>query len=363
MALRKIIHIDMDAFFASVEQLDNPELRGKPIAIGHDSPRSVVSTASYEARPFGVHSAQPIMTAKRLCPQLIIVPPRFGRYKEISTQVHEIFSRYTHLIEPISIDEAFLDVTSSNQDMPLAMDIAKAIRQEIHDELHLTASAGVSYNKLLAKIASDFRKPNGQTVVHPRRALSFLDRLPVENLWGIGPKTKERMHDMNVYTCGQLREVPLSLLRLEFGKMGKVYYDFSRGIDDRPVVTNWVRKSVSCEETFLSDVDRKSIAIIHLYHVVNDLVSRIDRHHFVGRTLTLKVKFADFTQITRSVTQDKILRDKNEILPLAKQLLHKVDYAGNPIRLLGLGVSRSDADQHEDTHPQWHVGELPFQPY
>lgn len=365
VALRKIIHIDMDAFFASVEQLDNPELRAKPIAVGHDSPRSVVSTASYEARPYGVHSAQPIATAKRLCPQLIIVPPRFDRYKEISSQVHDIFSRYTHLIEPISIDEAFLDVTTNLRNIPLAMDVAKCIRKEIFDELHLTASAGVSYNKLLAKIASDYRKPNGLTVVHPDRALYFLDCLPVENLWGVGPKTKERMHGMNVYTCGQLREVPLSLLTLEFGKMGKTYYDFSRGIDDRPVIINWVRKSVSCEETFPTDVVKKSVAIIQLYHVVNELVNRISKHHFVGHTLTLKVKFADFSQITRSITQGKVLNDKADILPLAKQLLGKVDYATHPIRLLGLGVSRGDAELQEELppHPQWHVGELPFKPY
>ena len=196
MAERKIIHVDMDAFFASVEQLDNPDLKGRPIAVGHDAPRSVVATASYEARKFGVHSAQPMAQAKWRCEQLVIVEPHFARYREVSAQVHEIFHRYTDIVEPISVDEAFLDVTENKKGITLAMDIAKEIRQAIWDELHLTASAGVSCNKLLAKIASDFRKPNGLTVVHPQRIQAFLQHLPVENLWGVGPKTKQKMYDL-----------------------------------------------------------------------------------------------------------------------------------------------------------------------
>ena len=363
MAERKIIHVDMDAFFASVEQLDNPDLKGRPIAVGHDAPRSVVSTASYEARKYGVHSAQPMAQAKRRCNQLVIVEPHFARYREVSAQVHEIFHRYTDIIEPISVDEAFLDVTENKKGITLAMDIAKEIRQAIWDELHLTASAGVSCNKLLAKIASDFRKPNGLTVVHPQRIQAFLQHLPVENLWGVGPKTKQKMYDLMVHTCGQLREVPLEILKLEFGKMGQVFYDFARGIDNRPVVTDWIRKSVGCEETFESDISKTSAAIIVLYQAVIELVQRIAKCGFEGRTLTLKVKYADFTQVTRSLTQNKVLRDKDDILPLAKQLLAKVDFKEHPFRLLGLSVSRTDNDQHEEPRQQWQTGELPFEPY
>ena len=362
--MRKIIHIDMDAFFASVEQLDHPEMRGKPVAVGHDAPRSVVATASYEARRYGVHSAMAMSQAKRKCPQLLIAEPHFARYKEVSMMIHDIFHRYTDIVEPISVDEAFLDVTENKVGEPLAMNIAKEIRESIFRETHLTASAGVSCNKLLAKIASDYRKPNGMTVIHPDRALAFLEKLPVEDLWGCGPKTKERMHEMMVYTCGQLRQVPLDLLKHEFGKMGPVFYDFSRGIDDRPVVTDWVRKSVGCEETFENDISKRSAAIIVLYQLVIELVRRIAKNGFEGRTLTLKMKFADFTQITRSITQSKILKDKDDILPLAKQLLAKIDYKNNPFRLLGLSVSRSDTDHvEEESKPQWHVGELPFEPY
>lgn len=363
MAERKIIHVDMDAFFASVEQLDNPDLKGRPVAVGHDAPRSVVATASYEARKYGVHSAQPMAQAKRLCPNLVIAEPHFARYKEISAQVHSIFHRYTDIVEPISLDEAFLDVTRNKKEISLAMDIAKEIREAIWNELHLTASAGVSCNKLLAKIASDFRKPNGLTVVHPQRIQDFLRFLPVDNLWGVGPKTKRRMDHLMIQTCGQLREVPLEVLRLEFGKMGQVFYDFARGIDNRPVVTDWIRKSVGCEATFESDISKRSAAIIVLYQAVVELVQRIAKSGFEGRTLTLKVKFADFTQVTRSVTQSKVLRDKEDILPLAKRLLLKVDYKGHPFRLLGLSVSRSDTDHNEAPSKQWHVGELPFKPY
>lgn len=365
MAERKIIHVDMDAFFASVEQLDNPDLRGRPIAVGHDAPRSVVATASYEARRYGVRSAQPMSQAKRRCAQLVIVEPHFSRYREVSERVHEIFHRYTDMVEPISLDEAFLDVTDNKKGIAMAMDIAKEIRQSIYDELHLTASAGVSCNKLIAKIASDFRKPNGLTVVHPARVLDFLESLPVEDLWGVGPKTKQKMHDLMVHTCGELRRVPIDVLKQEFGKMGQVFYDYCRGIDDRPVVNDWIRKSVGCEATFDTDISKRSAAIIVLYQAVVELVQRIAKCGFEGRTLTLKVKFSDFTQVTRSITQGKVLKDKDDILPLAKQLLQKVDYADHAFRLLGLSVSRSDSDHadEEERSKQWHTGELPFKPY
>lgn len=349
----------MDAFFASVEQHDNPELRGKPVAVGFDGPRGVVSTASYEARPFGVHSALAISIAKRRCPHLIIVKPRFARYKEISHQVDEIFHEYTDLVEPISIDEAFLDVTENKKGIDLAVDIAKEIKKKIYDTTGLTASAGISYNKFLAKIASDYRKPNGICTVHPDRALDFISRLPVEDFWGVGKKTAERMHKMGIFNGEQLRSISLHHLKEVFGKAGEVYYNFARGIDDRPVVIERERKSVGCEQTFLEDIRQRSKIVIELYHTVLELVERIKRSGFQGRTLTLKVKFHDFTQITRSMTVDHIFLTKDDILPIAKRLMSGIDYEHNAIRLLGLSVSRSALDDEPvDSEPRWVEGNL-----
>lgn len=341
----------MDAFFASVEQRDHPELRGKPIAVGFDGPRGVVATASYEARPFGVHSAMAMSKAKRLCPQLIVVGSDHHHYSEVSHQIHRIFTDYTDLIEPLSIDEAFLDVTENKKGMPLAVDIAKEIRQRIREELHLTASAGVSYNKFLAKIASDYRKPDGLFVVHPDRALDFVARLPIEKFWGVGPKTAQRMHQMGIFNGLDLRQCSLRHLTEVFGKAGPVFYNFARAEDDRPVVVERTRKSVGCERTFESDLSLRSAVIIELYHIVLELVERLAKSGFRGRTLTLKVKYADFTQITRSLTQSKVLTRKSDILPLAKRLLAQVSYdANHPIRLLGLTV----ANQHpDDDRPHW----------
>ena len=371
----KIIHVDMDQFFEAVEELDNPELKGKPIAVGHDAERGVVSTASYEARRFGVHSAQSIQVAKRLCSQLIIVEPHFQRDKAVSSQLHEIFHDYTDLIEPISLDEAFLDVTDNKKGMELGVDIAREIKQRIRETTGLTASAGVSYCKFLAKIASDWRKPDGLTVIHPDRALDFIAHLKVEKIWGVGQKTAEKMHRMGIFTGLDLRNMSLSRLTQEFGKMGQVFYDFSRGIDNRPVISEWERKSVSCEQTFESDISENAAVTIHLYHIVLELVRRIEKNDFEGRTLTLKVKFAhkreqtedrfqsaerqDFQQITRSITVDHILRTKDEILPLAKQLMRGVEFHSHPIRLLGLGVSgqKSAAQQNQQ---QWVELELEF---
>jgi DNA polymerase-4 len=398
----KIIHVDMDQFFAAVEQRDHPELKGKPIAVGHDAERGVVSTASYEARRFGVHSAQSIQMAKRLCPQLIIVEPHFQRYKEVSAQLHKIFHDYTDLIEPISLDEAFLDVTENKRGMALGVDIAREIKQRIFETTGLTASAGVSYCKFLAKIASDWRKPDGLTVIHPDKALDFIAKLRVEKIWGVGQKTAEKMHHMGVFTGEDLRRLSEERLLKEFGKVGRVFYDFSRGIDERPVVAEWERKSVSCEQTFETDISKQADVIIHLYHTVLELVRRIEKNDFEGRTLTLKVKFArkreqtearfqsaereqtrqdakffaeqsgraerlDFQQITRSITADHILRTKDEILPLAKQLMAGVEYSSHPIRLLGLGVSKSGGEQAEHkeggSEPSWVELELEFEPW
>lgn len=343
---RKIIHIDMDAFFASVEQRDNPELRGKPIAVGFDGPRGVVSTASYEARKFGVHSAQSIAQAKQRCPGLIIVPCRHEHYKEVSQQIHRIFQEYTDLIEPISIDEAFLDVTHNKKGINLAVDIAQEIKARIKEETQLTASAGISYCKFLAKVASDYRKPDGICTIHPDKALDFIAHLPVEDFWGVGKKTLQKMHFMGIYTGADLRKVSEAHLVEVFGKVGHIFYDFARGIDERPVVTYRERKSVGCEQTFLEDIYTPSAVIIELYHTVLELLTRIDESGFEGKTLTLKVKYADFTQITRSISQDKILKKKADILPLAKRLLKLVDYSSShPIRLLGLSVSNASSEE------------------
>lgn len=358
----KIIHVDMDQFFAAVEQRDNPALRGKPIAVGHDAERGVVSTASYEARRFGVHSAQSIQVAKRLCPQLIIVEPHFQRYKEVSAQLRDIFHDYTDQIEPISLDEAFLDVTENKRGIEMAVDIAREIKQRIRTTMGLTASAGVSYCKFLAKIASDWRKPDGLTVIHPDRAPDFIAQLKVEKIWGVGQKTAEKMHRMGIFTGQDLRNMSQNRLHQEFGKMGSVFYNFARGIDDRPVISEWERKSVSCERTFETDISDQAAVTIHLYHTVLELVRRIEKNAFEGRTLTLKVKFLDFQQITRSITVDHILRTKDDILPLAKQLMKEVEFQSHPIRLLGLGVSNQKSATPED-QPRWIELELEFEPW
>ncbi|MBR6605022.1 MAG: DNA polymerase IV [Prevotella sp.] len=351
----------MDAFFAAVEQRDNPSLRGLPIAVGHDGPRGVVSTSSYEARRFGVRSAMSIVKAKQLCPELIIVPGSHEKYKSVSEQVHSIFSDYTDVIEPLSIDEAFLDVTNNKKGMPLATDVAQEIRRRIREELQLTASAGVSYNKFLAKIASDYRKPDGMTVIHPDRALDFIANLSIEQFWGVGPRTAERMHYMGIFTGRDLRKCSLAHLQETFGKMGLVYYDFARGIDLRPVEVDYVRKSVGCEQTFETDIVSNSAVLIELYHTVLELERRLKKQDFDGRTLTLKVKYADFTQITRSMTQHKMLHTKDDILPVAKRLLKDVEYSTlKPIRLIGLSVSNpsSEANMHRE---EWVEGYLEFE--
>ena len=354
--MRKIIHIDMDAFFASVEQRDKPELRGKPIAVGFDGPRGVVSTASYEARRFGVHSAMSMARAKMLCPQLIIVSSNHAHYKDVSERVGEIFRRYTDIIEPLSIDEAFLDVTDCDCGMS-ATEIAGNIRQAIRDELLLTASAGVSYNKFLAKIASDYNKPDGMYVIDEEEALDFISELPIEKFWGVGPKTAQEMHKMGIFNGSQLRKCSLGHLTDVFGKAGIVYYNFARGIDDRQVEPVRIRKSVGCEQTFLDDLHRKSAILIELYHIVIELVGRLRKSDFKGYTLTLKIKFYDFTQITRSHTVSYVLETKEDILPIAKLLLGQVDYKSKPVRLIGLSVSNPP---DEVRRGKWIEGMLDF---
>ncbi len=329
----------MDAFFVSVEELDNPSLKGHPVVVGHDGPRGVVSTANYVARKYGVHSALPIAVAHRLCPNLIVVEPHFSRYKEVSRQVHEIFHEYTDLIEPLSLDEAYLDVTENKRGMDMAVDIAREMKQRIRQVTGLTASAGVSYCKFLAKVASDYRKPDGLCVVHPERALKFIDNLRVEQFWGVGEKTAQHLHRMGVFTGKQLRGLTIQQLTAQFGKMGKVFYDFARGIDDRPVVTEWVRKSVGCERTYIKDLTKEEEMLAELDTLASELEARLARNVFKGRTLVLKVKFSDFRQITHSFTENIVIENKETIMALAKELLHEVDFQQRPVRLLGITVT------------------------
>lgn len=352
----------MDAFYASVEQRDNPDLRGKPIAVGHSEERGVVAAASYEARKFGVRSAMSSQKAKRLCPHLIFVPGRMSVYKEVSNRIHEIFHDYTDIIEPLSLDEAFLDVTENKKQIPLAVDIAKEIKQRIRQELNLVASAGISYNKFLAKIASDYRKPDGLCTIHPNQALDFIARLPIESFWGVGPVTAKKMHTLGIHNGAKLRECTLEMLTRQFGKAGALYYDCARGIDLRPVEAVRIRKSVGCEHTLEKDISRQSSVIIELYHVASELIGRLQRTGFKGNTLTLKIKFHDFTLKTKSVTQSRELTTLNSILPLAKQLLKEVDYTTHPIRLIGLSVSNplEEREEEEERKEQWRQLSLEF---
>jgi len=339
MCKRKIIHIDMDAFYASVEQRDNPELRGRPIAVGHAGDRGVVSAASYEARKYGVRSAMASIKAMRLCPDLVFVPGRMEIYKEVSDTIHSIFREYTDIIEPLALDEAFLDVTDNKLNIPLAIDIAREIKLRIREEVGLIASAGVSYNKFLAKIASDYRKPNGLCTIHPDQALNFIARLPIESFWGVGKVTARRMHALGIHTGHDLRQWSLDGLIREFGKIGQLYHDFSRGIDLRPVEAVRMRKSIGCERTLDHDVSTRAAVIVELYHTAEELIRRLSAKNFCGNTLTLKIKFSDFSQITRSLTQEEDLLTMKVILPLAKRLLAEVNYEDHPIRLIGLSVS------------------------
>ena len=340
---RKIIHVDMDAFYASVEQRDHPALRGKPIAVGHAGARGVVATASYEARKFGVHSAMPSAKARELCPQLIFVHSRMKHYQAVSRQVREIFERYTDIIEPVSIDEAFLDVTNNKIGAQTGLQIAKQIKKDIRDELGLIASAGVSYNKFLAKIASDYRKPDGLCVIHPDQAIEFIDRLPIEAFWGVGPATAKRLHALGINTAPQLRAMSLARLTELFGKAGLTYYNFVRGIDSREVTTHRERKSVGCEETFGKDIRGKAIDEA-LEEVISELVKRVNRSGFKGKRLTLKVRFPDFTTLTRSSSGSQYLDRAETIRFLAKKLMGAVSFPATGIRLLGLSVSKTELE-------------------
>lgn len=346
---RKIVHVDMDAFYASVEQRDNPALRGRPIAVGHAEGRGVVATASYEARQYGVRSAMPSAKAKELCPHLIFVEGRMAHYKAVSKAIHEIFHRYTDIIEPISLDEAFLDVTHNKQGIALGVDVAKAIKEEIREELGLIASAGVSYNKFLAKIASDWRKPDGLCTIHPDRAIAFIDQLPIEAFWGVGPATAAKCHALGIHKAPDLRAWALSDLLRHFGQSGYDFYRFVRGIDDRPVRAWRERKSVGCERTFRHDLRARHQISQVLADLVEELTKRLERAQFVGCTLTLKLRHHDFTTKTRAYTSDVPYGalDRVRLLEDAERLLAGASIPAAGIRLMGLTVS---TPIHESEH-------------
>jgi DNA polymerase IV len=338
----------MDAFFASVEQLDNPELRGKPVAVGGSGERSVVAAASYEARKFGVRSAMPSVIAKRLCPGLIFVKHNFTRYMEVSASIHEIFREYTDLIEPLSIDEAFLDVTTDKKDIGSATVIAKKIRNDIKLKTGLTASAGVSVNKFLAKIASDINKPDGLFVIRPEDAEKFIEELTVEKFYGIGKVTSQKMHKLGIHNGADLKKWDrLSLVR-NFGKAGIFFYDIARGIDDRPVEPDQERKSVGTELTYEKDLTTRFEIIAELYKLEKELMERLEHSEATGRTITLKVKFSDFRQITRSKTLQNYIRNFETLHKEVSEIRKSLKIEGTRIRLLGLSISNLDTEDCGD---------------
>ncbi len=327
----------MDAFYASVEQRDRPELRGRPIAVGHDGPRGVISTASYEARPYGVHSALPSVIARRRCPQLIFVEPRFEAYKAVSQQIRAIFHEYTDLVEPLSLDEAFLDL-SHIRSATLA---AREIKARILAETGLTASAGISVNKMLAKIASDYRKPDGLFTIPPAEIDDFVAALPVEKFFGIGAVTAERMHRLGIRTGADLRRWSEEALIHHFGKTGHAYYGYARGIDDRAVTPNRIRKSLGAETTFAEDIDDKVRLQMELDAVREEVWSRLQRHEFRGKTVVLKLKFNNFRQITRSRTLASPIERAETLQRIAEELLAAVELRGLGVRLIGLTVGNT----------------------
>ena len=337
---RKIIHIDMDAFYASVEQRDNPELRGKPVAVGGSRERGVVAAASYEARKFGVRFAMPSITAKRQCPDLIFVKPRFDAYEAVSRQIREIFAEHTHVIEPLSLDEAYLDVTENLKGFATATEIAMEIRAKIRAETSLTASAGVSYNKFLAKLASDHRKPDGLFVITPKMGPAFVENLPVSKFHGVGPATAAKMNKLGIETGRDLRAQSMAFLQEHFGKAGGFYYWIARGVDDRPVRTNRVRKSVGAENTFSVDLFTFEAARDTLSPIIDKVWRYCESTGTRGRTVTLKIKYADFHQITRSQSLHGVIEGRTALEDISTELLRKQFPVTKGIRLLGISISR-----------------------
>lgn len=333
----------MDAFYASVEQRDNPNYRGKPLVVGGSpNQRGVVAAASYEARKFGIHSAMPSVTAIAKCPGLIFVRPRFDVYREISTSIHAIFRQYTDLVEGVALDEAYLDVTENKQNIPYASTIARLIKTAILKETKLTATAGVSINKFLAKMASGQNKPNGLTVILPEQAIAFVEQLPIEKFHGIGSVTAAKMHSLGIHTGAELKERSLAELTHHFGKAGHYYYKIARAEDDRSVEPNRVRKSIGAETSFAQDLSDVGQMLLELEQIAQIIEQRLEQHETRGRTLTLKVKFSDYRQITRSKTTIAPISELDTIFEIAKTLFLSIDLENHSIRLLGISLSNLD---------------------
>ena len=340
----KIIHVDMDAFYASVEQMDNPLLRGKPIAVGGSENRGVVAAASYEARKFGVRSAISGVMARKNCPELIFVKPRFDRYKEISSKIQKIFFEYTDLVEPLSLDEAYLDVTNNKKGNPSATLLAQEIRQRIFNEVGLTASAGISVNKFVAKIASDYNKPNGQKTVNPDEVISFLEELPIRKFHGVGKVTTEKMYQLGIFTGVELKSKTLEFLEKHFGKSGNFYYNVVRGIHNSEVKSNRITKSVAAEHTFDVNLSSEIFMIERLEVIATALEKRLKRYNVAGKTVTLKIKYSDFSQQTRSKTLPYFISDKVLIIEVVKELLYQ-ERMKDSVRLLGISLSNLNTEE------------------
>lgn len=349
--IKKIIHIDMDAFFASVEQMDNPALRGKPIAVGGGGVRGVISAASYEARKFGVKSAMSGRLAEKLCPQLIFVNHRFDRYKSISEKIRKIFLEYTDLVEPLSLDEAYLDVTHNKKGNPSATLIAKEIRQRIYNEVGLTASAGISVNKFIAKVASDFNKPNGQKTVTPEEVVPFLEALDIRKFYGIGKVTANKMYRVGIFTGKDLKTKSLEFLETHFGKSGAYFYDIVRGIQHSEVKPNRIRKSLAAEQTFNENLSSEVFLIEKLYQISDEVSKRLKKSKIAGKTVTLKIKYSDFSLQTRSKTLPYFMNEAALILDVAKTLLYQ-EKLKDSVRLLGISLSKLNTEQNEKQSPQ-----------
>lgn len=341
---RKIIHIDMDAFYASVEQMDNPALRGKPVAVGGSENRGVVSAASYEARKFGVRSAISGVLAKKYCPEIIFVRPRFDRYKEISNKIHKIFHEYTDLVEPLSLDEAYLDVTQNKKGNPSASLLAQEIRMRILNEVGLSASAGISVNKFVAKIASDVNKPNGQKTVNPDEVEAFLEELPIRKFYGVGKVTTEKMYQLGIFTGTDLKSKSLEFLEKHFGKSGAFYYKVVRGVHNSEVKSNRITKSVAAEHTFDVNLSSEIFMLEQLDKIATSLERRLKKHNISGKTVTLKIKYSDFTQQTRSKTLPYFISDKSLIIETVEELLYQ-ERMKDSVRLLGISLSNLNTEE------------------
>lgn len=343
LPIRKIIHVDMDAFYASVEQMDNPDLIGKAIAVGGGGTRGVISAASYEARKFGVKSAMSGSLAIKLCPHLIFVKTNFDRYKEISEKIRAIFFDYTDLVEPLSLDEAYLDVTKNKKGNPSASLLANEIRERIFNEVGLTASAGISINKFIAKVASDYNKPNGQKTVNPEEVITFLEALDIRKFYGVGKVTADKMYQKGIFTGLDLKQKSLEYLDENFGKSGRYYYHVVRGIHNSEVKPNRIRKSLAAERTFNENLSSEIFMLEKLEHIAEEVSRRLNKSKVAGKTVTLKIKYSDFTLQTRSKTLLYYISDKSIILETAKDLLYQ-EKLSNSVRLLGISMSNLNTE-------------------